>query len=52
MTRPAMMKAEQLSREGNMAEAQAYRDRGARWGKIIGFLLLGAATMMAIGRYV
>jgi uncharacterized membrane protein len=52
MTRPAMMKAEQLSREGNMAEAQAYRDRGARWGKIIGFLLIGAATMMAIGRYV
>jgi uncharacterized membrane protein len=52
MTRPAMMKAEQLSREGKMAEAQAYRARGARWGKIIGFFLIGAATMMALGRYV
>ena len=52
MTRPAMMKAEQLSRDGNMDEAQLYRARGARWGKIIGFLLIGAATMMALGRYV
>lgn len=52
MTRPAMMKAEQLGRDGKMAEAQAYRAKGARWGKIIGFLLIGAATLMALGRYV
>jgi hypothetical protein len=35
-----------------MAQVQSYRARGAKWGKVIAFLLVGAATMMALGRYV
>jgi len=62
MTRPAMMKATRLmqslataspaERESIMAEADASRARGAKWGKVIGYLLIGSATLMALGRYV
>jgi uncharacterized membrane protein len=62
ITRPAMVKAGKLmeragtasptERESLMGEAQAQRARGAKWGKVIAFLLIGAATLMALGRYV
>jgi len=62
ITRPSMMKMNKLmqsaanaspaERDAIMAQAQAQRDRGIRWGKVIGFLLIGAATLMALGRYV
>lgn len=62
MTRPAMVKVGKLTaeianaapdrREAIMAEIQRARARGALGSKIIGFLLIAAATLMALGRYV
>jgi len=62
MTRPAMVRVGKLmaemqsappdQRESIMAEVERQRAKGAFWSKIIGFLLLGAATLMALGRYV
>ena len=61
ITRPAMVKMNNLmasaatasatERDTIMAEAQGARARGARWGRVIAFLLIGAATLMALGRY-
>ena len=61
VTRPAMVKSGKLmasaataspaEREAMMVQAQAARARGARWGKVIVFLLIGAATLMSLGRY-
>ena len=61
ITRPAMVKMNNLmasaaaaspaERETIMAQAQQARERGARWGRVIGLLLIGAATLMALGRY-
>lgn len=62
VTRPAMMKATALGqsaatlpeseRPAIMAQAQALRKRGATGGNIVALLLLLAALMMAVGRYV
>ena len=62
LTRPAMVKVGKLTdeigkadpqqREAMMAEMQRLRAKGAMWGKVIGFLLIGTATLMALGRYV
>ena len=62
ITRPSMVKVGVLTaeiaaappekREALMAEIQQVRARGAFGSKIIGFLLIGAATLMALGRYV
>ena len=62
MTRPAMVKMNKLmasaasasdtERQTIMAQAAEARARGARWGRVIAFLLIGAATLMALGHYV
>lgn len=62
ITRPAMVKVSKLmptiataspeERERIIAEVNATRAKGERWGKVIGFLLIGTATLMALGRYV
>ena len=62
VTRPAMTKAIALSqsamnstgadRDAMQSEAQALRARGARWGKVVMWLLILAAVTMAVGRYV
>lgn len=62
ITRPSMMKVTQLApaiaaapeseRPAMMAKLQALRARGSKWARIIGVLLLLAATAMAVGRYV
>lgn len=62
VTRPAMMKIGRLTaslanaspaeRETIMSEVEKTRTRGERWGRVIAFLLIGAATLMALGRYV
>ena len=62
MTRPAMVKVGKLmaempnaapdQRDAIAAEIQRQRAKGAFWSKIIGFFLIGAATLMALGRYV
>jgi uncharacterized membrane protein len=62
ITRPAMVKVSTLmagagtaspaERERIMAEVEAARAKGGRWGRVIAFLLIGAATLMALGRYV
>ena len=61
VTRPAMMKAMALAqsipsapdseRPGMMARADALRTRGARMGVVIMWLLISAAALMAVGRY-
>ena len=62
LTRPAMVRVGKLTqeignaapekREAMQAEIQRLRARGAMWGKVVGFLLMGTATLMALGRYV
>ena len=62
ISRPAMMKINKLmqsaataspaEREAILGQVEGLRARGARWGRIIAFLLIGAATLMALGRYV
>ena len=62
VTRPAMMKATALGqsaataseaeRPAILAQAQALRKRGTTGGNIVAWLLVLAALMMAVGRYV
>ncbi len=61
ITRPTMGKIMKLSqaaataspaeRESIMAQVGGLRAKAAMWGKVVAFLLLGAATLMALGRY-
>lgn len=62
VTRPAMLRATALAeamataspaeREGMMSEAQAARERGARWGRVVAWMLVFSALAMAVGRYI
>jgi len=62
ITRPAMLKSAALAqsaiaaeageRERLMGEAQRLRERGARFGVVVAWLLGLAAVAMAVGRYV
>lgn len=62
IVRPSMMKAMKLSqgamqasgaeKDRMLAEAQAARERGAKAGKVVMWLLIFTAITMAIGRYV
>ena len=62
VTRPATIRSIQLAQAAATAEpgerekiletAQAARERGARYGRIIAVLLLLATAAMAVGRYV
>jgi hypothetical protein len=44
--------ASESERPAIMAQAQALRKRGATGGNIVAWLLVLAALMMAVGRYV